>query len=102
MAMAATMNLDQIVELANVGTLTAFIAVAVCMLVLRVRDPGRTRIFKTPLPWVVGPFCILGCLYLVIGLPRFTQLWFLYWNGAGLAVYFLYGMWASRLARQKA
>jgi APA family basic amino acid/polyamine antiporter len=101
MGMAATLDLSQIVELANVGTLTAFIAVAVCMLVLRVRDPNRPRAFRTPLPWVVGPFCILGCLYLAWGLPARTQIWFFEWNGIGLALYFLYGMWASRLARAK-
>jgi APA family basic amino acid/polyamine antiporter len=99
MVMAATLNLSQIVELANVGTLTAFIAVAVCMLVLRLRDPNRVRIFRTPLPWIVGPFCILGCLYLAFGLPLRTQEWFLEWNAAGLVVYFLYGMRKSRLAR---
>jgi len=98
-AMAATMDLSQIVELANVGTLTAFIAVAVSMLVLRVRDPNRPRIFRTPLPWVVGPVCILGCLYLAWSLPTRTQIWFFEWNGAGLLVYFLYGIWASRLAK---
>jgi APA family basic amino acid/polyamine antiporter len=97
--MAATMDLSQIVELANVGTLTAFIAVAVCMLVLRARDPNRLRIFRTPLPWVVGPVCILGCLYLAWSLPTRTQIWFFEWNGAGLLVYFLYGMRASRLAK---
>ena len=101
MVMAATMDLSQIVELANVGTLTAFIAVAACMLILRVRDPDRPRVFRTPLPWIVGPFCILGCLYLAWGLPARTQLWFFEWNGIGLVVYFLYGMRASRLARQK-
>jgi len=99
--MAATMDLSKIVELANVGTLTAFVAVAVCMLVLRVRDPDRPRIFRTPLPWVVGPFCILGCLYLAWSLPAVTQIWFFFWNGIGLAVYFLYGRRASRLARAK-
>ena len=99
-AMAATMDLSQIVELANVGTLTAFIAVAVSMLVLRVHDPNRPRIFRTPLPWVVGPVCILGCLYLAWSLPTRTQIWFFEWNGAGLVLYFLYGIWASKLARK--
>ncbi|HWA04762.1 MAG TPA: amino acid permease [Rhizomicrobium sp.] len=98
-AMAATMDLSQIVELANVGTLTAFVAVAVSMLVLRVRDPGRPRVFRTPLPWLVGPVCILGCLYLAYSLPTRTQIWFFEWNGAGLLVYFLYGMRASKLAK---
>ncbi len=55
MVMAATLKPQQIVELANVGTLTAFVAGwAVCMLVLRVRDPNRPRVFRTPLPWIIG------------------------------------------------
>jgi APA family basic amino acid/polyamine antiporter len=99
MVLAATLDLSQIVELANVGTLTAFIAVAACMLILRVRDPNRTRPFRTPLAWIVGPFCILGCLYLAWGLPTRTQIWFFEWNGVGLVLYFLYGAWRSRLAR---
>jgi basic amino acid/polyamine antiporter, APA family len=98
--LAAIFNLDRIVELANAGTLCAFIAVAVCMLVLRLRDPQRPRIFRTPLPWVVGPICVLGCLYLfVVGLPVFTQSAFLVWNGIGLAVYLLYSRRASLLAK---
>ncbi len=99
-AIAAVVPLDKIALLANAGTLCAFVAVAVCMLVLRLRDPNRPRAFRTPLPWLVGPVCILGCLYLFLnGLPEFTQWWFVYWNAAGLVLYFLYGFRASRLAR---
>ena len=98
-AMAATMDLSQIVELANVGTLTAFVAVAASMLILRRRDPNRPRVFRAPLPWLVGPACILGCIYLAWSLPTRTQIWFFEWNGIGLLVYFLYGMRASRLAK---
>ncbi|HEX3674455.1 MAG TPA: amino acid permease [Rhizomicrobium sp.] len=98
--LAATLNLGRIVELANAGTLCAFIAVAVCMLVLRVRDPARPRVFRTPLPWIVGPVCVLGCLYLfAVGLPAFTQTAFLVWNGIGLVVYLVYSRGASRLAK---
>jgi basic amino acid/polyamine antiporter, APA family len=97
---AAVVPLDKIALLANAGTLCAFIAVAVCLLVLRRRDPNRVRAFRAPLAWVVGPVCILGCLYLFLtGLPEFTQWWFVIWNGVGLVVYFLYGMRKSRLAR---
>ncbi len=100
---AAVVPLDKIALLANAGTLCAFIAVAVCMMTLRVRDPGRVRAFRTPLPWVVGPVCVVGCLYLFLnGLPQFTQWWFVIWNGIGLVLYFLYGMRASRLARANA
>jgi APA family basic amino acid/polyamine antiporter len=98
--LAATLKLDQIALLANAGTLCAFVAVAVSMLVLRLREPGRPRPFRTPLPWIVGPVCIAGCLYLFLnGLPSFTQWWFLIWNGIGLVLYLLYGAWRSRLAR---
>lgn len=99
-AMAATLRLDEIALLANAGTLCAFVAVAVCMLVLRVREPARTRAFRTPLPWIVGPLCIVGCLYLFFnGLPHFTQWWFLIWNSVGLIVYFLYSARRSKLAK---
>lgn len=101
-AMAATLRLDEIALLANAGTLCAFVVVAVSMLVLRSRDPNRPRAFKTPLPWVVGPVCIVGCVYLFFnGLPAFTQWWFLLWNGVGLLVYFAYSMRASKLAKAK-
>jgi APA family basic amino acid/polyamine antiporter len=98
--LAAVLKLDQIALLANAGTLCAFVAVAASMLVLRVRDPGRPRPFRTPLPWIVGPVCIAGCLYLFLnGLPTFTQWWFVIWNGIGLVLYLAYGAWRSRLAR---
>ncbi|HEV7660574.1 MAG TPA: amino acid permease [Allosphingosinicella sp.] len=87
---AALVPLDQIVTLANAGTLAAFTAVAVCMLILRVRAPEAERKFRTPWAWPVGIFAILGCLYLFHSLPSFTKIWFLIWNLAGLVLYFLY------------
>jgi APA family basic amino acid/polyamine antiporter len=100
-ALAGIARLDEIAALANAGTLAAFVAVAACMLVLRRREPGRARVFRTPLPWVVGPVAILGCLYLFISLPVRTQLWFLLWNAVGLVVYFLYARRSSLLARAR-
>jgi APA family basic amino acid/polyamine antiporter len=89
-AIGGLVPLDQIVTLANAGTLTAFIAVALCMLLLRVRAPDAPRKFRTPLPWVVGLVAIFGCAYLFYSLPHFTKMWFLGWNVVGLLVYFLY------------
>jgi basic amino acid/polyamine antiporter, APA family len=94
---AGFLPLKDIAELANAGTLCAFIAVAVCMMVLRVRDPGRPRIFKTPLPWLVGPLAVIGCVYLFVSLPEATLRRFLIWNLIGLAVYFIYARHSSRL-----
>lgn len=89
-ALAGFLPLKEITELANAGTLVAFIAVAVCMLVLRVRVPEQPRVFRAPLPWVVGPLGIAGCVYLFASLP-FATLWrFCAWMAIGLVVYVAY------------
>ncbi|MGH6652104.1 MAG: amino acid permease [Sphingopyxis sp.] len=88
--LAGFIPLDELAALANAGTLAAFTAVSVCMLIMRVRTPDAPRTFRAPLPWVVGGIAVLGCLYLFLSLPAQTQLWFGIWNIAGLGVYFLY------------
>jgi APA family basic amino acid/polyamine antiporter len=88
--LAGLVPLNDLVALANAGTLTAFIAVCAAMLVMRRRDPGAKRMFRTPLPYVTGTIGILGCAYLFYSLPSYTQQWFVIWNVAGLAIYFLF------------
>ncbi|WP_428629896.1 amino acid permease [Sphingopyxis sp.] len=88
--LAGFIPLGELAALANAGTLAAFIAVSLCMLIMRVRAPDAPRTFRAPLPWVVGLGAIGGCLYLFYSLPAKTQLWFLVWNVLGLGVYFLY------------
>jgi len=87
-----------VAALANAGTLTAFIAVAACMLIMRKRAPQAERRFRTPLAWPVGVFAILGCLYLFVSLPQATQVRFGVWTLVGVAVYLAYGRRKSRLA----
>ncbi len=96
---AGIFPLARIAELANSGTLAAFTAVAACMLVMRVRDPARRRIFRAPAAWVIGPLAICGCIYLFFSLERMTQVYFLIWNAIGVVVYLLYSMRSSRLAQ---
>ncbi len=93
--------LKLIAELANSGTLCAFVAVALSMVLLRMRDPARKRVFRTPLWWLVGPAAIAGCAYLFWNLPGLTQRLFLIWNTIGIVVYALYGVRKSRLANAK-
>jgi APA family basic amino acid/polyamine antiporter len=90
-AIAGFFPLADIAALANAGTLTAFIAVAVCMLIMRRREPDAPRRFRTPLPWLVGLVAILGCAYLFISLPQQTQIFFLIAHVVGLGIYLLYG-----------
>jgi len=100
-ALAGVARLDEIAALANAGTLAAFIAVAACLLVLRVREPDRERKFRTPLAWVVAPLAIGGCMYLFWSLPHKTQGWFALWNGIGVVAYLLYGQRHSLLRRER-
>jgi APA family basic amino acid/polyamine antiporter len=90
-ALAGIVPLADLAALANAGTLAAFIAVCLCMLIMRRRAPNAERRFSTPLPWVVGIFGILGCAYLFYSLPQRTQLWFLAAQAVGLLIYFAYG-----------
>lgn len=96
--LAGLLPLKEIAELANAGTLVAFIAVAVCMLVLRSRAPHHPRTFSAPLPWLIGPCAIVGCAYLFWSLPFLTVQRFLIWNGVGLLAYLLYARRRSTLA----
>ena len=47
-AIAGFFRLDEIAELANAGTLLAFISVAACMMILRRRSPDLPRVFRCP------------------------------------------------------
>jgi APA family basic amino acid/polyamine antiporter len=96
---AAVTNIDEVVELCNIGTLFAFVLVAAGILILRRTDPNRPRPFRTPLvPWIplLG---IVTCGYLMVEQPRVTWIRFVVWLAIGLVVYFFYGFRRSRLHR---
>ncbi|HEX7012509.1 MAG TPA: amino acid permease [Steroidobacteraceae bacterium] len=94
---AGFFRLDEIAELANAGTLVAFIATAASMICLRRTRRDLPRVFSCPQPMLVGALAILGCSYLFVSLPTLTIERFLYWNLAGLAVYLAFGRWRSRI-----
>jgi APA family basic amino acid/polyamine antiporter len=85
--LAGLVPLAEIAALANAGTLLAFIAVSVCLLVLRKTAPDQRRVYRTPLAWVVAPVAIAGCIYLFFSLPEKTRLFFCAWNAVGLVWY---------------
>ena len=94
---AALFPLSAIAEVANAGTLVAFIAVASCVMTLRVLEPNRKRVFRTPLVWVVGPVAVFGCIYLFTSLAAFTIKFFFICSAFGIVLYFLWGVHKSRL-----
>jgi APA family basic amino acid/polyamine antiporter len=98
--LAGLIPLADLAALANAGTLTAFIAVCVCMLVMRRRAPDAERRFRAPWAWPVGIVGIIGCAYLLYSLPPKTQLWFLGAQVVGLVIYLLYGARKSVAGRE--
>jgi APA family basic amino acid/polyamine antiporter len=91
---------DQAIGLTNIGTLFAFILVALGVIVLRIREPDRPRPFKVPLWPITAPLAILACLGLILGLEASNWWRLLIWLVIGLVVYFLYGYRNSVLRRK--
>jgi basic amino acid/polyamine antiporter, APA family len=83
----------------NIPAIIVSLAVALSIILLRLRDPKHPRVFSVPFWWLVGPAAIAGCLYLFWNLPGLTQHLFFIWNGIGIAVYALYGVRKNRLAQ---
>jgi APA family basic amino acid/polyamine antiporter len=94
---ATFLNINEVVELTNIGTLFAFILVAIGILILRRTNPDRPRPFRTPLvPWV-PLFAVVMCGYLMLQLPWVTWVRFFVWLAIGMAIYFAYGIRHSAL-----
>lgn len=99
-AVAGLFPLGEIAALANAGTLMAFAAVGVSLIVLRKTAPDAPRKFKTRLPWLVGLVAAFGCIYLFFSLPNKTQFYFVIWNVIGIVFYFCYGFRKSQMAKK--
>jgi APA family basic amino acid/polyamine antiporter len=96
-AISAVANINEIVELCNIGTLFAFVLVSAGIIILRHTDPQRPRTFRTPLVPLVPLLGIAMCIYLMLGLPTITWIRFGIWLVVGLLLYFSYGFWHSKL-----
>jgi APA family basic amino acid/polyamine antiporter len=94
---AAIANIDEIVQLTNIGTLFAFVLVAAGIIILRRTNPNQPRPFKTPLVPLVPVLAIVSCAYLMFQLPWETWLRFIIWLAIGLLFYFMYGIRHSEL-----
>ncbi len=87
---AAFFPVGKLADISNSGTLFAFAAVSIAVLVLRRTDPDRRRPFRTPAITVTAPLAIAGCVYLFWSLGVDTKLMFVGWAAIGLVVYFVY------------
>jgi APA family basic amino acid/polyamine antiporter len=87
-----------VAELANIGTLGAFVLVSVGVIVLRYTHPELPRPFRVPLFPAVPILSGATSIYLMLNLPAHTWVRFLAWLTVGLIVYVVYGYRRSRLA----
>jgi len=89
--LAAFFPFDVLADLVSIGTLMAFTAVCVGILILRVKAPRARRAFKTPWVWLVAPAGVACCLLMMYSLSVATWIRLVLWTGIGLVFYLIYG-----------
>jgi APA family basic amino acid/polyamine antiporter len=97
---AGTTPLSKLGDLVSVGTLLAFSIICGTVMYLRVKSPETERRFRVPLYPFVPLFGIGMCLYLVAQLGH-TFYTLKYYLLAGLAIYFVYSRFHSKLNNNK-
>lgn len=95
--LAGLVPINFLAEMTSVGTLVAFLVVAVAVVVRRKRTPGIPAPFKVPLYPVTPILAIAGCLWIIKDLRPQTLLAFAGWTGVALIFYFTYSVKNSRL-----
>ncbi|WP_299167929.1 amino acid permease [uncultured Arthrobacter sp.] len=87
---ATFVPLSTLAELVNIGTLFAFMLVALGVIILRRTRPDLKRSFRVPFVPVVPILAIALCFFLMLNLTGGTWLRFFAWMAIGVAVYFLH------------
>jgi APA family basic amino acid/polyamine antiporter len=96
---AAFFPVGQLADIANAGTLYAFLMVAIAVWQLRRKDPNRVRPFRVPALGLVAVLTILGCLFLFFNLPAPAMLVLPVWGVIGVVIYYAYSYRHSHLGR---
>lgn len=100
-AIGALLPIGLVAELANIGTLSAFMAASAGAVTLRRQAPDLDRPFRIPWMPAMPVLAILSSAYLALNLPALTLIRFVVWVIIGLVVYFAYGYRKSGLAREE-
>ena len=100
--LALTAPVLLLAEMVNIGTLFAFLFVAIGVLVLRRTRPDLERGFKVSFSPLVPTLAILATSWMMINLRVVTWGYFAIWVAGGLLLYLAYGRRNSRLGRSSA
>jgi APA family basic amino acid/polyamine antiporter len=95
---AGLLDIGTVSNLSNIGTLFAFVLVAIAVLILRYREPERPRSFRVPMGPIFPVLSIIFCILLMMGLEVMTWMAFFAWLVIGLMIYFLYSRHRSEFA----
>jgi len=98
---AATIPLNILAELINIGTLAAFTMVSVAVVVLRKKRPDLPRAFRCPGVPFVPALAVILCVGLMTFLSWVTWMAFSIWLVIGLVIYFGYARRRSLLHPQQ-
>ena len=96
---AGVFDINTIGDLTSVGTLAAFAIVCIAVIWLRTTRPNLPRGFKVPLYPVVPIVGVLSCVYLMFQTPHNVRIFFAWFMVGAVLLYFVYGMWNSKLAQ---
>jgi basic amino acid/polyamine antiporter, APA family len=96
---SAFLPLSVVGRMTSIGTLFAFVIVCAGVWVMRVRNPGQERPFRTPWVPAVPILGIAVNFALMYSLGRSNWLRLLVWLVIGQVIYFLYGRHHSRVAQ---
>jgi APA family basic amino acid/polyamine antiporter len=96
---AAFFDINTLGDLTSVGTLAAFAIVCLAVIWLRRTRPDLERGFTTPFYPVTPILGIVSCLFLITRVEARVQVFFFYFLGGAVLLYFAYGIWNSKLGR---
>lgn len=95
--MAAFVPLNELAEMVNIGTLSAFVLVSAAVIAMRRSNPDLPRAFRCPGVPYIPILAILFCFTLMAQLPAITWIRFVVWLAIGFVIYFLYGYRHSKM-----
>jgi APA family basic amino acid/polyamine antiporter len=97
---AGMANINEVVDLTNIGTLFAFVLVCIGVTVLRFQDPERERPFRVPGgAYLLPGLGVISCVFLMIHLPPASWWRFIGWLVLGMSIYFSFGYNHSTIGR---